>query len=387
VRRWATSAEIAASRMLLADGGSGLDGGALGRCVRGGSFAYDPFAAYGAGLVTSPNMLVAGSIGTGKSTVVKMLAARGLARGARVAVLDPKGEYAELAARHGGEVVDFSAGSSHAMSPFVGEAALDVPTAESVLAVVLERPLSEEERFVLAEQFAALRASGRLRPLRAMAESLAVHRADRSAAPERTLALALRRLVDGDLAGIVDAESREVSRAPVVVCDLSSVWGSDRFALCALAATAAARRCVDDPEVAGYLVIDEAWALLSEASTARWLQGSFKLARARATSHVLVLHRWSDAFASAPMGSALRTRVVGLLRDCDSSFILRQDHGELAVLAESIGLNDREAGLLTELPRGVALVRYGPHRSILRVEPTPDDLAVIDTDAAMRAFA
>ena len=215
MRRWSTSAEIAATRPLLADGGSGLTGEPLGTCARGGALAYDPFAAYGASLVTNPNVLVAGAIGTGKSTVVKMLVARGLRRGSRVAVLDPKGEYSALARHFDGEVVDFSPGSRHGLSPFVGDAATDAATSESFLAVVLERPLTEDERFVLCERFAALSGDDARRPLRALAEDLAGHLTKRSGAPERTLALALRRLVDDQISRdrrVVDQTTRRGRR-------------------------------------------------------------------------------------------------------------------------------------------------------------------------------
>ena len=69
--------------------------------VRGGDFVLDPFDAYQAGLVTNPNVVVAGSIGAGKSTLVKMMVDRALRRGRRVVVVDPKGEYGALARAHG----------------------------------------------------------------------------------------------------------------------------------------------------------------------------------------------------------------------------------------------------------------------------------------------
>ena len=49
----------------------------------------------------NPNMIVAGSIGAGKSTVVKMVLDRALERGRRVVVIDPKGEYGQLAGPRG----------------------------------------------------------------------------------------------------------------------------------------------------------------------------------------------------------------------------------------------------------------------------------------------
>jgi type IV secretory pathway VirB4 component len=73
------------------DAGSGLAGEALGQCQYGSSFVLDVFDAYRTGLVSNPNVIVAGSIGAGKSTIVKMQLERALRRGRRAVVVDPKG--------------------------------------------------------------------------------------------------------------------------------------------------------------------------------------------------------------------------------------------------------------------------------------------------------
>jgi hypothetical protein len=102
---WATSKDLVGLKLPAHDAGTGLAGRALGEAQRGSSFVFDPFDAYAAGLVSNPNMIVAGSIGAGKSTVVKMVLDRALDRGRRVVVIDPKGEYAFLARSHGVEVL------------------------------------------------------------------------------------------------------------------------------------------------------------------------------------------------------------------------------------------------------------------------------------------
>ena len=98
---WATSNDLASLRLPAHDAGTGLSGESLGDAQYGSAFALDVFDAYGAGLVSNPNVIVAGSIGAGKSTIVKMQVERALRRGRRAVVIDPKGEYRELAARHG----------------------------------------------------------------------------------------------------------------------------------------------------------------------------------------------------------------------------------------------------------------------------------------------
>ena len=54
-------------------------------------------------------------------------------------------------------------------------------------------------------------------------------------------------------------------------------------------------------------------------------------------------------------------------------------------MASALDLLELEERYLTALPKGVALVRYGEHRSIVRIVPDDRDRLFIDTDAAMRA--
>jgi len=103
---WAASSQLANFRLPLHDAGTGLAGIPLGRAIRGDQFVFDPFDAYRAGIVTSPNVAVIGGIGAGKSAVVKMMVARGIERHRSAVILDPKGEYGVLASARGGVVVE-----------------------------------------------------------------------------------------------------------------------------------------------------------------------------------------------------------------------------------------------------------------------------------------
>ncbi len=383
MKRQLTSDQVGALRVALYDRGTGLRVEPIGICQRGSAFSFDPFAAYERGLVTNPNVLVTGSIGVGKSTVVKMLLARGLSSGRRAVVLDPKGEYASLARARSGSVVALGSPSPWC-SPFSGVTSDDLTLLETVVAAARQRSLTDEERYVLEAEWRAGVAPTDRAPMRALFERLRAHLDDHEPSAHRELAFTLRRLVEGDLRGIVHGEGDPiVPSGSLIALDLSSAWSSERFSLVALAAMALARQLLEQ-DGAGYLVVDEAWAVLVDPRVAHWLHGSWKLARARAISHVLVLHRWSDAFAAADEGTSQRVKAVGILRDCDSVFLFRQSRSELDLLDEVLGCTPLERSHLTALPRGGALVRYGRHRSLIRLAPSASDRDVIDTDVAMR---
>jgi type IV secretory pathway VirB4 component len=380
---WATSADVEGLRLPAHDAGTGLAGRSLGVTLRGGDFVFDPFDAYGADLVSNPNVIVAGTIGAGKSTVVKMLVDRALARGRRVVVIDPKGEYGALARDYGVAPVALGRdGWSHPFPPDDREAK---ELLRALLASASGAPLTNDEHYVLDETWDRLERPRPTRVLRAMYELLRPSLEAGHGSAHRTLALALHRFVQGDLAGLFDGDADPLEFGDrLVVIDLSAQWSASSLSVAALCAVAAAQRVVASSETLGYLVLDEAWALLADPHALRWLQGSWKLARSRGLSHVLVLHRWSDVAAVGPDGSAQRERARGLLRECETALLFRQPPDEAADMAAVLGLTDLETRYLTALPKGRALARYGEHRSVVRVTPDQRDRTFVDTDAAMR---
>ena len=380
---WATSVDLVSLRVPAHDAGTGLSGESLGESQFGSSFVLDVFDAYEAGLVSNPNVIVAGSIGAGKSTIVKMQLDRALRRGRRAVVVDPKGEYGDLAAEHG--VVPVALGRDGWCSPFSGEEREGRDLLRALLASAQGSPLSNDQHFALDEVWHRLSTPRPTRVLGSLYQLLAVHLESSAPSASRSLALILYRFIHGDLAGLFDGENEPLAfSGDLVVLDLSAQWSSNSLSVAVLSAVAAAQQVVARRDELGYLVLDEAWALLSDVDALRWLRGSWKLARARGLSHVLVLHRWSDVAAAGDAGSAQRERAQGLLRECETAWLFRQPADEAREMSLALGLSSREERYLTGLPKGVALVRYGAHRSIVRVRPDANDQRFIDTDAAMR---
>jgi type IV secretory pathway VirB4 component len=380
---WATSGDLVSLRVPAHDAGTGLAGSSLGETQYGSSFTLDVFDAYGAGLVSNPNVIVAGSIGAGKSTIVKMQLERALRRGRRAVVIDPKGEYGELAALH--NTVPVTLGRDGWCSPFSSDDREGRNLLRALFSSAQGSPLSSDQHFALDEVWQRLATPRPKRVLWSLYQLLAAYLESTTPSAPRSLALILYRFIYGDLAGLFDGENEPlVFSGDLVVLDLSAQWSSNSLSLAALSAVAAAQQVFARGGELGYLVIDEAWALLNDADALRWLQGSWKLARAKGLSHVLVLHRWSDVAAAGDAGSAQRERARGLLRECETAWLFRQPPDEAREMAVALGLSSREERYLRALPKGTALVRYGSHRSIVRVRPDESDLRFVDTDAAMR---
>ena len=89
----------------------------IGDDLLGGSFVFDPFELYAAGVVSNPNMVVFGQIGRGKSAFVKTFLWRQAVFGRRAWVVDPKGEYGDLADALGRATGGPAAGRRHPPEP------------------------------------------------------------------------------------------------------------------------------------------------------------------------------------------------------------------------------------------------------------------------------
>jgi type IV secretory pathway VirB4 component len=369
----------------------------------GGLFCFDPWALYAAGRLANPNVLLAGVIGQGKSSLAKSLALRSVTAGRAVYVPgDPKGEWAPVAQAVGGTVVRLGPGHATRLNP------LDITTGPdghgararllaAVAAVTLHRDLGAAEHGALD---AALAQVERRRSVPTVADVLdaltspeasaaradGVRTGDREA-DGRDLAHGLRRLVRGDLAGLFDGPSTQVldPSAPMVVLDLSAL-GSDEDAL-ALAMTCSSawlEGALAASSAKRWVIYDEAWRLLHQVALVRRMQAQWKLSRAHGIANLLVLHRLSDLDAIGRQGSEARALAEGLLADCSTRVVYRQESDQLTGTAVALGLTRPERDLLPLLPRGTGLWKLPDRTHVVHHLLHPVEVDIVDTDAAMR---
>jgi len=211
----------------------------------------------------------------------------------------------------------------------------------------------------------------------------------------RDVALELRRLVHGDLCGMFDGPTTsglDLS-APLVVLDLSALYTSTALGIlmacatawlqAALARASSAREATVRTSGHVFLVVDEAWAILSNLGVARWLQSSWKLSRAFGVSNVAVLHRVSDLRSVGASDSEQVALAQGLLADSETRVIYAQSPGELALAGELLSLSATESDLLPQLRRGVALWKVGQRSFLVQHRLSPMERLLVDTDGAM----
>lgn len=404
-----TTAHLCSAYPFHISAGTGGTGTLLGvdLLAGGAPFAYDPFDAYARGLVTNPNMLIAGEPGVGKSALIKTFVARTAAVFGRwVAIADPKGEYAPLAATLGLTVIDLHPGGATRINPLDtthhgttsgggGEAGRHAATVAALCTTTLRRDLTPLEdatlgwaATILARQPGATLAD-LARLLANPTGELAGHAkvpADRLALGVEDLVFGLGKLLDRSLRGMFDGPSTVTldPAGPGVVIDLSAVHHDpDALALVMIAATSWLQGVLAQPGPPRLQILDEAWALLASERTARYLQACWKLGRSYGVANIAVVHRLSDLRAQADDGTATVKVTQGLLADTQTRVLFRQAADQIPDAQTLLGLTSAEAALVTRLTRGRALWHIGGHAAVAQHHIAPAETALVDTDARM----
>jgi type IV secretory pathway VirB4 component len=394
-----TSAHLQAAYPFVAEGGLPCSHVYVGRDLFGSSFVFDPWELYQQRIITGLNMLVLGMIGRGKSALVKSLLLRSALHGTKGVVFDVKGEYGAPAQALGCTPLRLAPGGTVRLNPLDprSSAREQAELVEALAATALSRPLRPEERteLELALADAHQRPAGEttlpqvvdalLAPTGQMAAG--IHTTPGAmAASCREVALEMRRLCDGALAGMFDGPTTAGVdfTAPLVVVDLSAVYHSPALPVVmtcvaawlqtALASEDAGRRIV---------VMDESWRMFSHLAIAAWMQQSFKLSRASGTMNVMVMHRLSDLASAGAAGSHQVRLAEGLLSDTETRVIYGQPPSEVEHARELLGLSDTEARILPNLPRGQALWKVGTRSFLVEHRLSAAETTLVDTDGRM----
>ena len=402
----ATTANLQALFPFVSSGGLGVGGPLIGRDLLGGTFCFDPWKLYGAGVITNPNLVVLGQLGRGKSTFVKVLIWRQLAFGRRAWIIDPKGEYGPLARACGSRPLRLAPGGTLRLNPLDGPAGGSASPGElvrrrsdlaaSLTGSSLRRGLEPEERTAIELAVRKVSAHRRSPTLPDLVDALlhpdpgagvavgidgaGLTRAGRAAALE------LRRMVEGDLAGMFDGPTSRMVEldGSVVVLDLSAAFASPALPLIMTCATAWLQSVLEaDDGHKRLVVIDEAWAILSDLATARWCQATFKLSRALGLANVMVVHRISDLSAAGADGSTEQKLAAGLLADAETRVIFGQAASEAEATGRVLGLSHSETALISQLSRGGALWRIANRSFLVEHLVGEDERSLVYTDRAM----
>lgn len=384
--------------------------GLVGPEASGGVASYDSALRYAEGSLASPNMLLLGQAGTGKSTLVKYLLGRVLSsndgRCRRAEILDVRGEYAPLAAALGPARVRLAPGGPARLNPLdlgpvadLAERRRDV--VETLAALSLGRHFATAERAALATAVGQLPLGpdgpptlGHVvalleRPGAATGAPVAVDRAE-LADGARCVRVALAGLLDelggaldGPTSG-VDGEDRDlvvdlrafrfVPVAARAVLVGATAW-LDAYSMEAADWLAAHSTDATQPWLR-YRVLDEGWMATAEEHTAGYLHRSRMRNEAVGVANIVVVHRlddlrWAPAVPGRPPAAG-----NALVAGAATRVVFRQSSGHgVDRLAEALGLDAEEATIVGHLALGGALWKAGAASAVRHHTPARDEWA------------
>ncbi|MFT3799065.1 ATP-binding protein [Microbacterium sp.] len=404
-----TSATLAGQYPFLAEGGLGSQGVFVGQDLySGGSFVFDPWVLYQRGIITAPNIVLAGIVGSGKSSLAKSLYTRSIPFGRRVYVPgDPKGEHTAVAEAVGGRAIVLGHGMSNRLNPLdeghrpstVSDVEWDTQVAArrrdligALAETVLDRALSplEHTAIDIALRDAVRSAEVPILPMvvdRILAPNPTDDDDGRLAEDGRLVGHALRRLVAGDLQGLFDGPStvRFDPSLPMVSLDLSRVAeNATLISVLMTCSSAWMESALTDP--AGgqrYVIYDEAWRLMAYPSLLRRMDAQWRLSRHYGISNMLVFHKLSDLDNVGDAGTAMRALASSLLANAEVRIVYRQEPDQLGSTAAALGLTGTEQKLLPGLGTGQGLWRIKDRSFVVQHQLHPSELAVFDTTSRM----
>lgn len=387
-------------------------------------FRWDAWSTFDLGMTRSPDVLISGLRGLGKSFLAKVMAVREIEYGRHVIVQsDRQGEWARVAGHVGGQVV--APGRGRVINPFElpghrvagGEQASwasEVMAARRKAVAAIAEALSPDGRPVLDKDMGtivdAVVASFGAGPmtLTALVDRLADwewvgghHREFRgfefqeSLAKETASAAArvFAPLVSGGtMAGLFDTESsvRLDPLAPMIVFDTSDpVFENPQLKRVYLASISSwiDHLLMSRDGVRRIVVGEEAWDLLANAMIVDSLTVRQRSAGHWGCSTWLIVHGLRDLTDAWDRDSALGAKVRNLLDLTETKVTYRQGGDNMRVLERMVpDLSEDERAEIPGLPAGVGVWRVGREQPrLVRPLAGPGLRALFDTSELRRS--
>lgn len=400
----------------------GLHGPWIGDEVHGGgAFCIDPWELYRLGVISGMSALVFGTVGSGKSSLVKSWAMRLVLSGRKLAVpSDIKGEWPPVIEALGGAVIRVAPGLATRLNVLdsgvrpefnaEGERMEDqewfsivrqrrVALLMSVISILRHgKELDEHENYALDDALdaaAQLATSEDRQPITPDVRR-ALEDIHRSTNPDLTdemkkgadrLRLTLSRLEKGDLAGMFDGPSnvRLDRRLPAVGIDTSALRYASPLASRIVSACCGSwmEAMIAEDDAQRMVVYEEGWDQISNEADLTRMQTGWKLARHLGIFNVLILHKVDDLGTADAEGSSMAAKAEGLLADADIKVIYRQDNAALRKTNEKLELTDKENSILRKLKKGRGLWRVQNSTYEVENKLTEAEKPLLDTDQNM----
>ena len=315
--------------------------------------------------------------GSGKSFATKLGVLRGLMRGVVSYVIDPEGEYADMARAAGGRVLSPGV-PGQGMNPFVidrgdpEELLQRIGSLRRLMEVMVGERLSAERRASLDHSLATY--YGRPRERTGFRDFYAFLAED-----DRDLSMLLRPFATGSLRHLLSDEGADLlgSEALVTVFDLRLLEPELRPAaamVCTETVWAAAAR---DPRPR-LLVVDEVWSIMQHPEGAAFLVSMAKRARKHRLGLQFITQDVQDLLSEDTSRAITGHSGRALLQNAAFKLLLQQDAAAIGAVCDAFDLPDELGRWLLSCPRGDGLLLARGNRIPIRIEATAEEKDLVD---------
>ncbi len=334
---------------------------------------YDPWD----GTHLNANTAVLARSGSGKSFATKLGVLRGLTRGVTAYVIDPEGEYADMAREAGGRVLSPGV-PGQGMNPFVintgdsEELLQRIGSLRRLIEVMVGERLSAERRAALDHALAGYYAQAGVRTgFRDFYKYL-----DGEA---QELARLLRPFATGSLRNLLSDEGDDLlgSEALVTVFDLRLLEPELRPAAAMVCTETVWAAAAQDPKPR-LLVVDEVWSIMQHPEGAAFMVSMAKRARKHRLGLQFITQDVQDLLSEDSSRTITGHSGRALLQNAAFKLLLQQDAAAIGTVGDAFDLPEDLQRWLLSCPRGDGLLLARGQRFPVRIEATPEETAVIE---------
>ncbi len=335
---------------------------------------YDPWD----GTHLNANTAVLARSGSGKSFATKLGVLRGVCRGVRAYVIDPEGEYADMARAAGGRVLSPGV-PGQGMNPFVidrrdGEEVLQrIGSLRRLIEVMVGESLGAQKRASLDHALAAFYSETRERT------GFGEFFSHLQEGGDEDLSRLLRPFATGSLRHILSDEGDDLlsNEALVTVFDLRLLEPELRPAaamVCTETVWAAAAR---DPRPR-LLVVDEVWSIMQHPEGAAFMVSMAKRARKHRLGLQFITQDVQDLLSEDSSRTITGHSGRALLQNAAFKLLLQQDAAAISTVGEAFDLPPDLQRWLLSCSRGDGLLLARGGRFPVRIEATTEETEIIE---------
>ena len=337
---------------------------------------YDPWD----GTHLNANTAVLARSGSGKSFATKLGVLRGLTRGITAYVIDPEGEYADMARAAGGRVLSPGV-PGEGMNPFViergdsEEMLQRIGSLRRLIEVMVGESLGAERRASLDHALAGYYARPRERTgFRDFYRYL-----QENEAGDAALARLLRPFATGSLRHLLSDEGDDLlgNEALVTVFDLRLLEPELRPAAAMVCTETVWAAAAQDPKPR-LLVVDEVWSIMQHPEGAAFMVSMAKRARKHRLGLQFITQDVQDLLSEDTSRTITGHSGRALLQNAAFKLLLQQDAAAISTVGDAFDLPEDLQRWLLSCPRGDGLLLAKGNRFPVRIEATPEETAVIE---------